>query len=143
MIVHLAKDLFRNEISDDTLLLEIFAGGRDGRFAIRVEGWPTRESIEVLERWLDEQSKNSQETVLLSIKRGQKHKQYVLPQGRREPVICIEVREQEEWPKSFDDGPARLPLSDVTRQLLRRPLGVLVENDRGTHGQRTYLEYGV
>jgi hypothetical protein len=128
MIVELSILLF-SEASDDALLLEILRLGMHGRFGVKTRPAFKKDADGPVNQWIARQSRNAAETATSSLERGVTWKSYQWPTGRQEPRVIIEPREQPDWPRSFDEGPARLPLGTDADLLLHRPLRLKLENE--------------
>jgi hypothetical protein len=130
VIVELDEQLFTEELADDALLLTILSFGKDGRFGIKTQPAFQRGASRPSNEWITRQSPNAAETAKRGFERGVRWKSYKLPEGREEPYVILEPREDSEWPTSFDKGPARLPLNPASQVFLSRRLELLLENRR-------------
>lgn len=128
MIVTLDEALFHAEVADDVALLSVICDGL-GRYKVHTR--PAYRPIDdnLVNRWVADQSARVQARARIVLEEGLKAPEYALERGAREPRLVVENRGEPEWPDSFDLGPARLPLS-IARQLLARPLRLLLENGR-------------
>jgi len=131
VIVEIADELFASEHADDALLLWILRQGMQGRFAVKTRPAFRLNADRPANRWIERQSENAAETARKGFIRGVAWKSRAWPAGRAEPHVVLEVREQPSWPRSFDDGPARLALNTDAEDLLNRPLALKLENEIG------------
>ncbi|MFO7563765.1 MAG: hypothetical protein R6X02_14060 [Enhygromyxa sp.] len=132
MIVELSRSLFSSETLDDlddVLLLEILRLGMHGRFGVKTRPAFRKDGGEPINRWIAQQSPRAAETATRGLERGLQWKEYSWPKGRLEPRVIIESKGQPDWPRSFDEGPARLALGQDVERLLRRPLRLKLENE--------------
>lgn len=131
MIVQISDQLFAPEHADDALLLAILRHGMHGRFAVRTRPAFKLNAERPANHWIARQSENAAETARKGLTRGVAWESRAWPAGRSEPHVVLEVRGEPSWPRSFDDGPARLGLNSDAEDLLNRPLSLKVENEIG------------
>lgn len=130
MIVILPEALFQEQPTDDLLLFGIF-DEQNGRYKVQTRPPYVPQGATAFHRWLALQSVRVQEQIRDVLARGAKAPQYGMSGG--EATVIVERVPAPVWPHRSTGAPARLPPS-VARDLLARPLHLLVENARNDSG---------
>lgn len=130
MIVEIRDELFELG-TNDGLLREILRQSMRGRFRARVKPVYRRRGDRAVNAWIARQSPDVQEVARQGLDAGLLRPERAWPDGRREPTVVLEQREDASWPRSFDEDEACLPLGeDAERILLNRPLRLKIEDER-------------
>jgi hypothetical protein len=136
VIIVLRSELFE-EGSDDLALIPILAEQRD-RHKIRLEPAYRAQGDTAFHAWLGRQGPRLQEQIRLVLERGLKERDFSIPGG--EPKVIVRRNPNPEWPDSFAHGAVQLPL-DLARDIVTRPLRLLLENGRNDWGFLTKTSY--
>lgn len=126
MIVTLDASLFTDPCRNDILLLEILQLGRE-RLVVKTR--PNFSNGGPISAWLAKQSENAREHAELGLKRGVLEQRYSKPELR----ILFQSNVLPEWPDDLSRE-ITLPLTDKTAEFVKRPLRIMVENERNDWG---------
>jgi len=130
VIVILPDALFQEQPTDDLLLFGIF-DEQNGRYKVQIRPPYLPRGTTAFHGWLALQSVRAQEQIRDVLARGAKAPQYGMNGG--EPTVIVERVPTPIWPRGSTGAPARLP-PGVAKDLLARPLHLLLENARNDFG---------
>jgi hypothetical protein len=128
MIVTLEDELFKPDVADDADLVELICNGQR-RYKVQTRPAYRPQEKRPVNAWLSNHSLKLQEKIKIVLEEGLRAPEYAFQSGAREPHIVVERQGSPEWPDSFDQGPARLPLP-LAKAFVLRPLRLLLENGR-------------